>query len=84
MNFKKYYINGNKFTIRITFRPERYWNDLMLSLTRITSPVPLSVLIYREMVKNPPELLYYDYDPIILITIDVKERMKQIRKNLLK
>ena len=82
MNFKKYYINGNRFTIRITFRTERHWNDFMGWLTRITTHVPISEHIYRQMVKNLPELLYPDNDPVKPITMDVRDKMKRIRKKL--
>ena len=82
MNFKKYYINGNKLTIRITFRTERYWNGFMGWLTRITTYVVIADLIYREMVKNPPELQCPYIDPVKPITMDVREKMRLIRKKL--
>lgn len=33
MNFKKFYINGNRFNIHIHINPEYYWNSLMYRLT---------------------------------------------------
>jgi hypothetical protein len=43
MNFKKYYLNGNRFTIYITYRNKKYdikieswWNNLMGYLTKLT------------------------------------------------
>jgi hypothetical protein len=42
MNFKKYYLNGNRFTIYITYRNKKYdikieswWNNLMGKLTKM-------------------------------------------------
>ena len=85
MNFKKYYINGNRFTIQFAFRTEMHWNDFMYWLTRKTTPkAPISELIFKEMTKNPPSTLPPDTDTITPITMDVRAKMKQIRKNLLK
>lgn len=35
INFKKFYINGNGFSITIDFRFSKYWNNLMLWLNKI-------------------------------------------------
>ena len=35
LNFKKYYINGNRFNIDIHFSPEKYWNNLMGKLYKL-------------------------------------------------
>ena len=56
MNFKKYYINGNKFTIHIHINIEMYWNDFMGWLTRKTTIVSISEYIIKEMIKNPIDL----------------------------
>jgi hypothetical protein len=43
MNFRKYYLNGNKYTVYIKYRNKKYdikieswWNDLMGWLTNRT------------------------------------------------
>jgi len=82
MNFRKYYINGNKLTFTISFKGNRYWNDFMYWLTRITTPIPISTLIYREMVKNPPELYWFNIEPIEPIPFDKRAQLNIIRRNL--
>lgn len=37
MNFKNFYINGNKFHIQINFNLESYWNSFMYKLTLWTT-----------------------------------------------
>jgi len=44
MNFKKYYVNGHKWTVYITYRNKRYnietehwWNNYMYRLTLFTT-----------------------------------------------
>ena len=54
MNFKRYYINGNDFTIEINFRTEMYWNNFMYWLTKKT--MSISEYIIREMINNPPKI----------------------------
>lgn len=56
MNFKKYYINGNKFSISIQFNTEMHWNDFMGWLTKKTTIKPISEYITKEMINNPIKL----------------------------
>ena len=37
MDFKKYYINGNKFTFEFRFSFEKHWNNFMFYLTKKTT-----------------------------------------------
>ena len=86
MNFKKYYINGNRFTIEINFRTEMHWNDFMYWLTqKTTAKPPISELIYNEMVKNPPELELIKDEPSISepTTFDSRE-IEWNRRHLIK
>ncbi len=52
INFKKYYINGNRFTININFRTEMRWNDFMYFLHKKVN-MKISDHIYNAMIKNP-------------------------------
>ena len=62
MNFKKYYINGNKWSIYITFRNKSYnievehwWNNLMYDLFIFTS------IIYHIKEENGYFSVYRKY-----------------------
>jgi len=64
-----------------------YWNEFMHYLTRLTTPKPsISELIYKEMVKNPPELEFVIEEPSITESpkIDPRKQMEIIRRNLIK
>ena len=39
MNFRKYYINGNRFTFTFNFRGDMYWNSFMYWLTKKTTKI---------------------------------------------
>ena len=52
MNFKKFYINGNRFSISIQFNTEMYWNDFMGFLTKKTTIKSISECITKQMQLN--------------------------------
>lgn len=63
MNFKKYYINGNRFTFTFSFHGERYWNSFMYYLTRKTTKKRKVEKLINNVVIEPIEIINERYMP---------------------